>query len=48
MGVCGILAHESDLLRVISGANLPISISDGPREVSGKSGTVGPDEKNKG
>jgi len=48
MGGCGILGRESDFLRVISGANLPINISDGPRKVSGKSGTVGPDEKNKG
>ena len=48
MGVCGSLGHESDFLRVISGANLPINILDGPCKVSGKSETAGPDEKNKG
>jgi hypothetical protein len=48
MGGCGSLGHESDFLRVISGENLLINILDGPCKVSGKSDTVGPDEKNKG
>jgi len=48
MGGCGSLGHESDFLHVISGANLLINILDGPCKFSGKSGTVGPDEKNKG
>jgi hypothetical protein len=42
------LGHESDFLHVLSGANLLINIVDGPREFSGKSGTVCPDEKTKG
>ena len=42
------MGHESDFLHVLSGANLLINISDGPRKFSGKSGTVGPDEKTKG
>ena len=41
MGSCGSLGHESDFIRVISGANHPINISDGPCKVLGKSGTVG-------
>ena len=41
------MGHESDFLHVLSGANLLINISDGPRKFSGKSGTVGPDEKTK-
>ena len=48
VGGCGSLGHESDFLHVLSGANLLINIADGPRELSGKSGTVGPDEKTKG
>ena len=39
------MGHESDFHHVISGANLLINVLDGPREFSGKSGTVGPDEK---
>ena len=42
------MGHESDFLHVLSVANLQINILDGPREFSGKSGTVGPDEKTKG
>jgi hypothetical protein len=42
------LGHESGFLHVLSGENLLINILDGPREFSGKSGTVGPDEKTKG
>ena len=42
------MGHETDFLHVLSGANLLINIVDGPREFSGKSGTVGPDEKPKG
>ena len=48
MGVYGSLGHESDFVHVISGANIFINILDGPCKVSGKSGTVGPDEKYKG
>ena len=48
MGGCGSLGHESDFRHVISGVILLINILDGPREFSGKSGTVGPDEKTKG
>ena len=48
MGGCGSLGHESDFLHVILGENLLINILDGPCKFSGKSGTVGPDEKNKG
>ena len=42
------MGHENDFLHVLSGANLLINILDGPREFSGKSGTVCPDEKTKG
>ena len=42
------MGHESDFLHVLSGANLLIYILDGLREFSGKSDTVGPDEKTKG
>jgi len=48
MGGYGSLGHESDFLHVISGENLLINILDGLRKFSGKSGKVGPDEKNKG
>ena len=48
MGGCGSLGHESDFLHVISGANLLINILDGLCKVLEKSGTVGPDEENKG
>ena len=48
MGGRGSLGHESDFLHVISSANLLINVLDGPREFSGKSSTVGPDEKTKG
>ena len=48
MGGCGSLGHESDFLHVLSGANLVINNLDGPHEFLGKSGTVRPDEKNKG
>ena len=48
MGVCGGLGHEIDFLHVISGANILINILDGSWKDSGKSGTVGPDEKYKG
>ena len=39
------MGHESDLLHIISHANLLVNILEGPREFTGKSGTVGPDEK---
>ena len=39
---------ESDFLHVLSGANLLINIVDAPCEFSGKSGTVGPDDKTMG
>ena len=45
MGGCGSLGHDSDFLHV--GENSVINILDGPCNFSGKSGTVGPDEKNK-
>jgi hypothetical protein len=48
VGGCGSLGHESDFIHILSAANLLINILDGPREFSGKSGTVGPDEKTKG
>ena len=48
IGGCDSLGHESDFLHVISGENLLINILDGPCKFSAKSGTVGPDEKNKG
>jgi hypothetical protein len=48
VGGSGRLGHESDFLHVLSCANLLINIWDGPREFSGKSGTVGPGEKTKG
>ena len=48
MGGCGSLGYGSDILHVISGPNLLINILDSPRNFWGKSGTVGPDEKNKG
>ena len=48
MGGFGSLGHESDFLHVISGENLLIDILDGPCMFSGQSGTVRPDEKNKG
>jgi len=42
------LGHESGFFHVLSGVNLVINILDGAREFSGKSATVGPDEKTKG
>jgi len=42
------LGHESDFLHVISGVILLINILEGPREFSGKSVMVVPDEKTKG
>ena len=41
------MGHESDFHHVLSGANPLIDILNGPREFSGKSGTVGPGEKTK-
>ena len=46
MGGCGSVGQESDFIYVISGVNLLINILDGPPKFSGKSGAVGPDEKN--